>query len=96
MFGSGEKTVAPTICLPSLSFCLAVLYRGAGALCCCTCAFPGAIQHKMIQITVNMKIRLAVIGFSSSVGITRAAGKDYTTQRGRAYGFWALAEALAT
>src|SRR6266704_5269301 len=96
MFGSGEKTVAPTMCLPSLSFCLAVLYRGARAFCCCTCAFPGAIRHKMIQITVNMKIRLAVIGFSLSAGIAQAAGKHYTTQRCRPYRFSALAEALAT
>src|SRR5216684_4176958 len=63
MFGSGEKTVAPTICLPSVSFCLAVLYSRAGACCPGNCAFPAVIQHKTIQTAVNKTTCFALISF---------------------------------
>src|SRR5215470_14188581 len=64
MFGSGEKTVAPTICFPSVSFCLAVLYSRAGACCPGNCAFPAVIQHKTIQPAVNKTTCFALICFS--------------------------------
>src|SRR5260221_14576569 len=53
MLGSGEKTVAPTICLPSFSFCLAVLKSRTGAFCCCTCASPSTIQDNTVQVAMN-------------------------------------------
>src|SRR4029077_9659755 len=61
MFGSGEKTVAPTIDLPSLSFCLAVLKTRAGAACCCTCASASSTQHKVAQRTMmEMQYRVLI------------------------------------
>src|SRR5215469_4063832 len=53
MFGSGEKTVAPTTDFPSRSFCLAVLKFRTGAFCCCACASPSTIQDSAIQIVAN-------------------------------------------
>src|SRR6516162_1863524 len=65
MLGSGEKTVAPTIVLPSRSFCFAVLKIRSG---CCICASPSAIEHKSaaqdmaIEIVAHEEYRFA-IGF---------------------------------
>src|SRR6516165_6778364 len=53
MFGSGEKTVAPTTAFPSRSFCLAVLKFRTGAFCCCACASRSTIQDSAIQIVAN-------------------------------------------
>src|SRR6516165_4333815 len=63
MLGSGEKTVAPTIVLPSRSFCFAVLKIRSG---CCICASPSAIEHKSaaqdmaIEIVAHEEYRFAI------------------------------------
>ena len=69
MFGSGEKTVAPTSVLPSRSFCFAVLKIRADPFCCCPRAPCGAIsgniaQIAAMQIAISERGRLVLIGFS--------------------------------
>src|SRR5690348_13462878 len=74
MLGSGEKTVAPTIVLPSRSFCFAVLKIRAGAFCCCPCASvirpppprtiqASAMQIAVVNIAVNEREYRLLIGF---------------------------------
>src|SRR6266704_112218 len=56
MLGSGEKTVAPIIVLPSRSFCFAVLKIRTAGFCCCTCASAGAMQHKSVAQDIAIQI----------------------------------------